>query len=144
MRTYRLSRMRAVTPLAISFERPAKFDLAKHWQRSVSELQAQRGRYQTTLLLSPEASSSLKRWCVAEPSAIEVPPNTPKKWVAMEVEFESEEQALFVVLGMGVRARVHEPRALLDRVAGEAMVVVEVAQLARDARDRNEDMLPRR
>jgi predicted DNA-binding transcriptional regulator YafY len=143
MRTYRLSRMRAVTPLAISFERPAKFDLAKHWQKSVSELQEQRRHYRTTLLLSPDAASSLKRWCVTEPSEIELPSNTPKKWMAMEVDFESEEQALFVVLGMGVRARVHEPRSLLDRVAGEAMVVVEVAQLARDARDRDEDMLPR-
>jgi hypothetical protein len=79
-----------------------------------------------------------------EPSAIELPANTPKKWVAVDVDFENEEQALFVVLGMGVRARVHEPQALLDRVAGEAMVVVEVAQLARNARDRNEDVLPRR
>jgi predicted DNA-binding transcriptional regulator YafY len=143
MRTYRLSRMRAVTPLAISFERPAKFDLAKHWQRSVSELQEKRGRYKTTLVVSPDAAVSLKRWCVAEPSAIELPPNTPKKWVAMEVEFESEEQALFVVLGMGARARVHAPRRLLDRVAGEAMVMVEVAQLARNAMDEAEDMLPR-
>jgi predicted DNA-binding transcriptional regulator YafY len=143
MRTYRLSRMRAVTPLAISFERPAKFDLAKHWQRSVSELQEKRGRYKTTLVVSPDAAVSLKRWCVAEPSAIELPPNTPKTWVAMEVEFESEEQALFVVLGMGARARVHAPRRLLDRVAGEAMVMVEVAQLARNAMDEAEDMLPR-
>ncbi len=93
--------------------------------------------------MSPDAAASLKRWCVTEPSEVALPPNTPKKWVAMEVDFESEEQALFVALGMGVRARVLEPRVLLDRVAGEAMVVVEVAQRARDARDRNEDMLPR-
>ena len=83
-------------------------------------------------------------WCVARPAAMPIPKDAPEGWTAMQVGFESEEQALFVVLGMGVRARVQEPRALLDRVAGEAMVVVEVAQLARDARDRNEDMLPRR
>jgi predicted DNA-binding transcriptional regulator YafY len=135
MRTYRLSRMRAVTPLGISFERPAKFDLAKHWQRSVSELEEKRGRYRTTLLLSPETAASLKRWCVTEPAEVALPPDSPKKWVAMEVEFESVEQALFVVLGMGVRARVLEPAALLDRVAGEAMVIAAVAQRARDARD---------
>ncbi len=55
MRTYRLSRMRAVTPLAMLFERPARFDLAKHWKKSVSEFEAQRRRYEATLLFSPEA-----------------------------------------------------------------------------------------
>src|SRR5581483_9173629 len=33
MRTYRVSRMRAVTVLAVGFRRPAHFDLAKHWQK---------------------------------------------------------------------------------------------------------------
>jgi predicted DNA-binding transcriptional regulator YafY len=143
MRTYRVSRMSAVTPLAISFQRPAKFDLARHWQKSVSDLEAQRRRYAATLLLSPEAAESLIRWCVATPAAIALPKDSPPEWIAMRVDFESEQQALFLVLGMGVRARVLEPAALLDRVAGEAMAVAEVAQLARDARDRNEDMLPR-
>jgi hypothetical protein len=53
------------------------------------------------------------------------------------VDFESAEQALFLVMGMGVRARVLKPSALLDRVAGEAMAVAAVAQRDRDARDRD-------
>jgi len=140
MRTYRVSRMSAVTPLAISFQRPAKFDLAKHWQKSVSEFEVQRRRYEATLLLSPDAAESLIRWCVATPAAISVPDNVPKDWIAMRVDFESAEQALFLVMGMGVRARVLKPSALLDRVAGEAMAVAAVAQRDRDARDN--DTLP--
>jgi predicted DNA-binding transcriptional regulator YafY len=140
MRTYRVSRMSAVTPLAIAFQRPAKFDLAKHWQKSVSELEAQRRRYEATLLLSPDAAESLIRWCVATPAAISLPGNAPKDWIAMRVDFESAEQALFLVMGMGVRARVLKPSALLDRVAGEAMAVAAVAQRDRDARDN--DTLP--
>ncbi len=54
---------------------------------------------------------------------------TPE-WKAMRVEFESEEQALFLVMGMGVRARVLAPAALFDRVMGEAMTVAAVAQRA--------------
>jgi predicted DNA-binding transcriptional regulator YafY len=134
MRTYRVSRMRTVMLLAVSFQRPARFDLAKHWQRSVTELQGQRRSYEATLLLSPRAAESLIRWCVATPAGAPIPEDAPAGWLAMHVDFESEEQALFVVLGLGVRARVLEPAALFDRVMGEAMVVAEVAQVARNAR----------
>ncbi len=101
MRTYRVSRMSAVTPLAISFERPARFNLAKHWKSSVTELEAQRRRYSATLLLSPQAAESLIRWCVATPAKTPLPEGTPAGWSAMRVDFESEEQALFRSAGDG-------------------------------------------
>jgi predicted DNA-binding transcriptional regulator YafY len=135
MRTYRVSRMRAVTPLAIAFRRPARFDLAKHWKKSVSELEAQRRRYKATLLLSPQAAESLIRWCVATPAAIPVPGDAPAGWIAMYADFESEEQALFLVLGMGVRARVLQPAPLVERVAGEAMIMAKVAERSRQSRE---------
>ena len=123
MRTYRVSRMRAVMPLAISFQRPAKFDLAKHWQRSVSELEALRRRYEAILLLSPQAAESLIRWCVARPAEVPLPKDAPEGWTAMQVDFESEEQALFVALGLGARVRVMEPAALRDRIAAEVVAM---------------------
>ncbi|MGB9415765.1 MAG: WYL domain-containing protein, partial [Acidobacteriaceae bacterium] len=123
MRTYRVSRMRAVTPLAMGFQRPAKFDLAKHWQRSVSELEALRRRYEATLLLSPQAAESLIRWCIARPADVPLPKDAPEEWTAMRVDFESEEQALFVALGLGARVRVAEPVALRDRVAAEVVAM---------------------
>jgi predicted DNA-binding transcriptional regulator YafY len=129
MRTYRVSRMRAVTPLAISFQRPARFDLAKHWRKSVSELEAQRRRYTATLLLSPQAAESLIRWCVATPAAKPVPKDVPPGWVAMRVDFESEDQALFLGLGMGARVRVMEPEALRQRVATEVKAMFDAANL---------------
>jgi predicted DNA-binding transcriptional regulator YafY len=119
MRTYRVSRMQAVTALAVRFERPARFDLAKHWKKSISEFEAQWRRYYATLLLAPQAVESLTRWSAMTPADVALPENTPAGWTAMRVEFESEEQALFVVLGMGSRARALEPAALVDRAAGE-------------------------
>jgi predicted DNA-binding transcriptional regulator YafY len=127
MRTYRVSRMRAVTPLAISFQRPARFDLAKHWKRSVSELEAQRRRYNATLLLSPQAAESLIRWCVARPAATPIPKDAPPGWVAMQVDFESEEHALFVALGIGARARVMGPEQLQQRAAAEVKAMFDAA-----------------
>jgi predicted DNA-binding transcriptional regulator YafY len=127
MRTYRVSRMRAVTPLTISFERPARFNLAKHWKKSVTELEAQRRRYSATLLLSPQAAESLIRWCVATPATTPLPEGTPAGWVAMRVDFESEEQALFVALGMGARVRVVEPQEMRHRVAAETKAMSDAA-----------------
>ncbi len=135
MRTYRLSRMRAVTPLAIPFQRPARFDLAKHWKKAVSEFEALRRHYEATLLLSPEAVQSLTEWCVMKPAKVRHAKGPTPDWKAMRVEFESEDQARFVVLGLGLRARVLEPRALFDRVMGESMMVAEVAQRAWHARN---------
>jgi predicted DNA-binding transcriptional regulator YafY len=127
MRTYRVSRMRSVTPLATTFHRPARFDLAKHWKKSVTELEAQRRRYDATLLLSPQAAESLIRWCVAKPATVPVPQDAPAGWTAMQVDFESEEQAVFLALGMGARARVIAPPALRNRIAAEVQAMLDVA-----------------
>lgn len=137
MRTYRVSRMRTVTALAVTFERPPRFDLAKHWKKSITEFEAQWRHYETILMVSPQAAESLMRWCFVKPADLRPPEDAPAEWMAMRVEFESEEQALFVVLGMGVRARVLAPSALLDRVAGEAMIMAEASQRAREKRDKS-------
>jgi predicted DNA-binding transcriptional regulator YafY len=41
----------------------------------------------------------------------------------MRVDFESEDQALFVALGLGARVRVMEPAALRDRIAAEVVAM---------------------
>lgn len=120
MRTYRVSRMRAVTPLAVSFQRPARFDLAAYWKRSTAELAAQRRHYGATLLTAGKASQMLVRWCAAVPS----PEPAPDGWQALRVDFESEEQAVFVVQGLGSQAFVLAPVELRDRVLGEAALVL--------------------
>lgn len=126
MRTYRVSRMRAVTPLAVAFQRPARFDLAKHWKRSVTELEAQRRRFAAVLLVAPASAESLIRWCVATPVA--APANTgPSDWIALQVDFEGEDQALFVALGLGARVRVLTPVTLAARVAAEIRAMADKA-----------------
>jgi predicted DNA-binding transcriptional regulator YafY len=45
LRTYRVSRMQAVTTIATAFKRPTNFDLAAFWKRSTQQLQLQRRPY---------------------------------------------------------------------------------------------------
>ena len=82
---------------------------------------------EATLLLSPQAAESLIRWCVAKPASNAVPQDAPPRWTAMQVDFESEEQALFLTLGLGARVRVMGPPLLRDRVAAELRAISDAA-----------------
>ncbi len=121
MRTFRVSRMSAVTVLASGFKRPHRFDLAAHWKGSTAEFEGKRGGYQVTLAVRQGAAKNLTRWLSgaedgAEFSALD------DGWVAMQAQFDDVDQARFVVLGMGMRAWVLKPlelrRAVEDEIHG--------------------------
>jgi predicted DNA-binding transcriptional regulator YafY len=117
MRTYRLSRMQNAVVLAVTFERPAHFDLAAHWKSSTAQLAQKRGQFPTTLAVAPDAAVSLKRWCKVSPAAeVRCHPELPEKWSVLRVAFENSEEARFVVLGLGARVQVLEPVSLQDQV----------------------------
>jgi predicted DNA-binding transcriptional regulator YafY len=118
MRTYRVSRMRDVVVLALQFERPAKFDLAAYWKQTTAKLRDQKQNVSATIALSPEAVLSIDRWCpmTALPNH---PTQSPlqKDWRVYEVEFESYQQARFVILGLGPRAIPLAPNALCKEIS---------------------------
>jgi predicted DNA-binding transcriptional regulator YafY len=120
MRTYRVSRMRSVTPLATTFERPASFKLATYWETSTKQLQELRKNFEAIVSADPRAAQSLRGWCVTEPIKIKPPKTTPKEWLTLKVQFEEEEQARFILLGFGPRAHVLEPASLRERILADA------------------------
>lgn len=118
LRTYRLSRMQTVTLLAASFERPAKFNLAAYWKESTQQLQQTRQSYEVTMLVDPQAARSISRWMHATP--VESGAKMPDGWTALQLSFETEEQARFVALGFGPRVKVMLPEELRQRVLADA------------------------
>jgi predicted DNA-binding transcriptional regulator YafY len=120
MRTYRLSRMKNVMVLAVTFERPAHFDLAHHWKSATAQLQQKITQFQATLAVAPSAAASISRWCRVSPSR-EVPAAIalPADWTVLNVSFENIEEARFMALGFGARAQVLAPATLRDQVLGE-------------------------
>jgi predicted DNA-binding transcriptional regulator YafY len=118
MRTYRVSRMQDVVTLALQFERPAKFNLATYWKQATAKLRDQKHTVSATIALSPDAVLSINRWC-----PMTTLPNHPaqsslqKDWRVQEVEFESYQQARFVILGLGPRAIPLAPKALCKEIA---------------------------
>lgn len=122
LRTYRVSRMQTVTVLATTFERPAKFSLSEYWKQSTEQLQQTRQSYEVTLLLDPQAARSISRWMQAVPAESGAE-KIPEGWAALRMGFENEEQARFVTLGFGPRAKVLKPNQLRERILADARAI---------------------
>jgi predicted DNA-binding transcriptional regulator YafY len=123
MRTFRVSRMQAVTVLAMGFERPKNFDLADHWKNSTEEFNRQRRSYRAVLSLTPEAARRLRGWGVLTPAA-----GTPRNGdvgerIEAQAEFDSEMLARFAVLGLGDGARVVKPETLRAWIRNEVQAM---------------------
>ncbi len=121
MRTFRVSRMTGATVLATGFDRPAKFDLAAHWARSIVELEQKQVKLEVILAVTLDVAQRLPARCSTSPA----PPSKhalsiPADWVTLKVDFDDEQQARFVVLGLGARARVLEPPDFRRRIMDEA------------------------
>ena len=117
LRTYRVSRIESARLLEQRCQRPPDFDLAAYWAASTEALRKGWVRYETKLRLDPRAAESVKAWreTATDPDAT---PNA-EGWVTLLVRFEDEEQARFLVLGLGPRVEVIEPASLRERVAGD-------------------------
>jgi len=126
MRTFRVSRMTAATVLASGFERPAKFDLAAYWARTTAELEERRKRFSVVLALAPEAAQRLAARCPTTPvSTAKHGASVPAGWVVLKADFDDEEFARFVVLGLGARVRAIEPREFRLAIVAEARVMAD-------------------
>lgn len=118
IRTYRISRMVAVTVLASRFERPSHFDLAAHWKESTAKFGEQRGQFEALLCVTAGAARRLGEWGMARPAEGDIE-GEPEGWVRLTASFDNEGEALFFVMGLGTRARVVLPEAFRKRVAEE-------------------------
>jgi predicted DNA-binding transcriptional regulator YafY len=121
-RTYRVSRIQDARLLDKPAERPPDFDLAAYWKTSTEELR-QKARYEATLHLEPSAAQSLRTWRTTSPAAASE--SDAAGWVTLRVQFEDEDQARFIALGLAPRVDVIEPASLRDRVAADMAAAME-------------------
>ncbi len=118
-RTYRVSRIETARELDAPSERPPDFDLAAHWNSSTQRFREGLSRYYATLRLERRAANWMKMWRGG--SLVQEGGDCGDEgWSTLRVEFDHEEQACFVVLGLGARAEVIEPENLRERVAIDA------------------------
>jgi predicted DNA-binding transcriptional regulator YafY len=122
LRTYRVSRMKALTPLATPCERPAHFDLAAYWKDSTTQLEKKRREYEAILLLDARAAQFVSEWCVTSPAKGH--PVAPEGWTKLRVMFEREDQARFVIRGLGSGVEVVAPADLREHIFKDARAVI--------------------
>jgi predicted DNA-binding transcriptional regulator YafY len=123
LRTYRVSRIEQAMLLELPSERPADFDLAAYWTESAARFEAALPRYRARLRIEPRTARWLKMWRVGWSEEPEEPPRSDG-WITLRMTFDTEDEACFVVLGLGQRVDVLEPDALRTRVAAEAAAVI--------------------
>lgn len=111
LRTYRVSRIEGAAVLAVGFERPKDFDLAAYWSRSTAELEQKRRGYRATLSVTVEATRRIQEWFGATPVSGAGSPEQPDRRI-VEIEFDAETYARFVVLGLGCEVQVLQPEDL--------------------------------
>jgi predicted DNA-binding transcriptional regulator YafY len=145
LRTYRVSRIEEARLLDQPCERPTDFDLAAYWTASTEELRRGRKRYEATLRLDPRAAHSLRTW--RPTAAAQAGEPEAAGWVTLRVQFDDEEQARFVALGLGPRVDVVEPGNLRERVEADvaaAMARLRKARQGAPAKSANEGQLSHR
>lgn len=125
-RTYRISRIRDAKILDEPSERPADFDLAAHWKSSTQQFKEGWPKFEATLCFHPNAAQEMKIWRLASPvKPDEKLPNTPEGWITLQVQFDSEEQARFVTLGLGPHVEVLQPTSLRASHAADVAAMFE-------------------
>jgi predicted DNA-binding transcriptional regulator YafY len=116
-RTFRVSRIEAATVLETACERPADFDLPTYWKTSTAAFLESRRQFTITVRMQPIAADRLKGWC--RHLRVLGPSSPADGWVTLQMDFDDEEQAMFMVLGFGTRIAVIAPASLQRRVDGE-------------------------
>jgi predicted DNA-binding transcriptional regulator YafY len=125
MRTYRISRMQNAVVLAVTFERPANFDLAAYWKTATAQLQQKREQFRTTLAVAADTAAKLTGWCRVTPAPeARSAAALPAGWTTLHVSFENNEEARFIVLGLAARVHVLAPVSLREQVMEEMRAAI--------------------
>lgn len=109
MRTFRVSRIERATPLNLQCRRPLDFNLASYWASVTKEISEARTRFPATLRLEPKTAKWMLSWHCAK----QVGSADERGWVTIGLDFENEDDARFVVLGLGTRVEVIQPHSLI-------------------------------
>ena len=124
LRTFRVSRIEEATLLDKPCERPEDFDLPTYWKLSTERFKEERPRYYATLRMEPNAAKQINTWRITSPLE-NAERSDPEGWITLQVQFDHEEEARFVVLGFGPRIDVIEPASLRNRVVKDVTEMIE-------------------
>jgi predicted DNA-binding transcriptional regulator YafY len=123
MRTYRVSRIRALSLLDESFERDTHFDLVPYWESRLAEFAASFSEYQCVLRVHPDRINWLKT-LTAGRYTILGEGEDDDAWLRLQFHIDSEVMATMLVFGAGNQVEILEPESLRQTVIAQAEAVL--------------------
>lgn len=124
-RIYKVAAIRALQVLAERFERPARFDLARHWAAELARFEARLRPATATLRVGAEGARRLARLGTWSARAVAAASDAdPQGDRVVELPIESIEHAALLLLGVGPELTVLDPPPLRRRLAALARAVV--------------------
>jgi predicted DNA-binding transcriptional regulator YafY len=125
IRTYRISRIQAVTVLETHVERPADFDLAAYWSESTAAYERDAAR-QTVLVRIPEARlerlATAVGWAAVD--AAERLPDPEAGWLRLRLSLDWPDEIPARLLSAGSSVEVLEPPEVRRRIIATAQRVL--------------------
>ncbi len=118
-RTYRASRVRAVTVTDAPVSRPDGFDLPAVWAQARASLERRHDLIEVRLRVDAVALPRLRRLVAVQGQHL-VDMRTVEDRVELAVPFEGQSWATTCLLGLGAAVEVLAPADLRERVAAEA------------------------
>ncbi|MGY1603350.1 helix-turn-helix transcriptional regulator [Geodermatophilus sp. SYSU D00815] len=109
VRTFRVSRVTAVTPTGDPVQRPDGFDLRVAWERSAGEVERRRAEARVQALADPSLVPLLRRW--AGPAQVTVGEPAADGRVVVELGGPSVEVLAASFAGFGRRLEITTPQA---------------------------------
>jgi predicted DNA-binding transcriptional regulator YafY len=127
-RTYRVSSIRGLEVLGTEFQRPARFNLARHWESSTQDFEARLFSERAVVKLSPAGLRLLRDVSPQAAQAVDKRHTKckPDGWVRAEIPVEPPEYSARQLLRLGADIEVVSPPALRAAVAEEAARVAGV------------------
>ena len=125
-RTYRVSRMEAVTLLETHFTRPDKFDLGTYWSDSIAAYETSVDRLEVLIRIRPDRLEALSEMVGDRAMATATPTGEPDAdgWTRLRLRLEWPRDAHRQLLRLGSDLEVIEPAELRARMADSARAIL--------------------
>jgi len=126
VRSYRVSRVEAVTVTEERFQRPPHFDLVAFWDEAIAAYQESLPQIEAILRVRSAAIDWLAT-SIGDPAwatATQQPDPAGEDWVRVMLRVETIESALADLLRLGPRVEVLEPQTLRQALIDEARAVL--------------------
>jgi predicted DNA-binding transcriptional regulator YafY len=117
VRTYRVSRIREVSPGDGQVVRPADFDLAAYWAESISAYEREAPRISVTVRVDPAVLGVLAD-AVGEQAvrqAETIPADDPEGWLHLRVNADWPDEVPGRLISLGSRAEILDPPEVRER-----------------------------